>query len=42
MAANQSRYYREHEKYYSEAPLADAIVLQRAARTLMALATRRD
>jgi len=40
IAANLSRYHREHEKYYSEAPLADAISLQRAARSLMALAER--
>lgn len=40
VAANLSRYHREHEKYYSEAPLADAIELQRTARTLMALAER--
>jgi hypothetical protein len=40
VAANLSRYHREHEKYYSEAPLADAITLQRAARTLIALAER--
>jgi hypothetical protein len=39
-AANLSRYHREHEKYYSEAPLADAIALQRTARTLIALAER--
>ena len=37
---NLSQYHREHEKYYSEAPLADAISLQRAARTLIALAER--
>lgn len=37
---NLSRYHREHEKYYSEAPLADAIALQRTARTLIALAER--
>jgi hypothetical protein len=37
---NLARYHREHEKYYSEAPLADAIALQRAARTLIALAER--
>jgi hypothetical protein len=37
---NLSRYHREHEKYYSQAPLADAIALQRAARTLIALAER--
>ena len=37
---NLSRYHREHEKYYSEAPLTDAISLQRMARTLIALAER--
>ena len=37
---NLSRYHREHEKYYAEAPLTDAIALQRAARTLIALAER--
>jgi hypothetical protein len=41
MAANLSRYHREYEKYYSEAPLADAIALQPTARTLIALAERR-
>jgi hypothetical protein len=40
VAANLSHYHREHEKYYSEAPLADAVALQRAARTLIALAER--
>jgi hypothetical protein len=40
IAANLSRYHREHEKYYSEAPLAGAIALQRTARTLIALAER--
>jgi hypothetical protein len=40
VAANLSRFHREHEKYYSEAPLADAIALQRTARTLIALAER--
>jgi hypothetical protein len=40
VAANLSQYHREHEKYYSEAPLADAIALQRTARTLIALAER--
>lgn len=40
VAANLSRYHREHEKYYSEAPLADAISLQRMARTLIALAEK--
>ena len=37
---NLSQYHREHEKYYSEAPLTDAIWLQRTARTLIALAER--
>lgn len=37
---NLSRFHREHEKYYSEAPLADALSLQRTARTLIALAER--
>src|SRR5689334_8132951 len=37
---NVSRFHREHEKYYSEAPLHDAVALQRIARTLMALAER--
>jgi hypothetical protein len=40
VAANLSRYHREHEKYYSEAPLNDAIALQRTALTLIALAER--
>jgi hypothetical protein len=40
IARNLSRFHREHEKYYSEAPLADAIALHRSARTLMALAER--
>ncbi len=40
VAANLSQYHREHEKYYSEAPLTDAISLQRTARTLIALAER--
>lgn len=40
VAANLSQYHREHEKYYSEAPLAGAISLQRTARTLIALAER--
>ena len=31
VARNLSRYHREHEKYYSEAPLTDAISLQRTA-----------
>jgi hypothetical protein len=37
---NLSQYHREHEKYYSQAPLSDAIALQRTARTLIALAER--
>ena len=37
---NLSRFHREHEKYYAEAPLHDAIALQRMSRTLMALAER--
>jgi hypothetical protein len=40
IAANLSQYHREHEKYYAEAPLSDAISLQRMARTLIALAER--
>jgi hypothetical protein len=40
VAANLSQYHREHENYYSEAPLADAIAPQRTARTLIALAER--
>jgi len=40
VVANLAEYHREHEKYYSEMPLADAISLQRASRTLMALAER--
>jgi len=37
---NLARYHREHEKYYSEAALVDAVSLQRTARTLTALAER--
>jgi hypothetical protein len=37
---NLSHYHREHEKYYSEAPLQDALALQRTSRTLKALAER--
>ena len=40
VAENLSRYHREHEKYYSEAALVDAVSLQRTARTLIALAER--
>jgi hypothetical protein len=39
-ALNLSRYHREHEKYYSEAPLADAVELQRTSLALLALAER--
>lgn len=39
-AKNLAHYHREHEKYYSQAPLTDAIALQRTARTLIALAER--
>jgi hypothetical protein len=35
---NLSRTHREHELYYSQAPLDDAITLQRISRTLKALA----
>ncbi len=35
---NLSRYHREHEKYYGEAPLQDAAALVRTSRTLKALA----
>jgi hypothetical protein len=37
---NLSRYHREHEKFYSQAPLEQAIALQRASRTLKTLAAR--
>ena len=35
---NLARSHREHELYYSQAPLEDAIALQRVSRTLKALA----
>jgi hypothetical protein len=35
---NLSRTHREHELYYSQAPLDDAVTLQRISRTLKALA----
>jgi hypothetical protein len=38
--ANLSQYHREHEKYYSQAPLETALSLQRVSRTFMALAER--
>jgi hypothetical protein len=37
---NLSRFHREHEKFYSQAPLEQAIALQRASRTLKTLAGR--
>ncbi len=37
---NLATYHREHEKFYSESPLHDAITLQRASRALKALAER--
>ncbi len=37
---NLSRYHREHEKFYAQAPIEQAIVLQRASRTLKTLAGR--
>ena len=39
-AINLSRFHREHEKYYSAAPLDDAIGLQRTSNALKALAER--
>jgi hypothetical protein len=39
-ALNLSRFHREHEKYYSAAPLEDAAGLQRASLALLALAER--
>ena len=35
---NLSRFHLEHDKFYAEAPLHDAAALQRASRTLQALA----
>lgn len=40
MVANLARFHREHEKFYAESPLHDAITLRRGARTLQALAER--
>jgi hypothetical protein len=37
---NLSRYHREHEKFYAQAPLESAIALQGASRTLKTLADR--
>jgi hypothetical protein len=39
-ALNLSHFHREHEKYYSAAPLEDAVGLQRTSLALMALAER--
>ncbi len=39
-ALNLSRFHREHEKYYSTAPLDDAVALRRTSLALMALAER--
>ena len=40
LVKNLSRYHREHEKYYSEEALVNAVSLQRTGRTLIALAER--
>ena len=40
IALNLSQYHREHEKFYAESPLHDAVTLQRASRALKALAER--
>lgn len=37
---NLSKFHRDHEKFYSSAPREQAVVLQRHARTLQALADR--
>lgn len=37
---NLTRFHREHEKFYAESPLHDAIKLQHASRALTALAER--
>jgi len=37
---NLSRYHREHEKYYAQVPLRNALALQQASRVLKALADR--
>jgi hypothetical protein len=37
---NLSRYHREHEKFYGQAPLTAALALQRASLTLKGLADR--
>jgi hypothetical protein len=38
--ANLSEYHREHEKFYASAPREQAVLLQRHARSLLALADR--
>jgi hypothetical protein len=38
MVLNLSRYHREHEKFYAQAPLMSALALQRASLTLKGLA----
>jgi len=40
MVLNLAQYHREHEKFYAESPLHDAITLQRDSRALKALAER--
>jgi len=37
---NLSRFHREHEKFYAQAPRAQAVVLQRHSRALAGLADR--
>lgn len=38
--SNLSKYHREHEKYYAQAPLKQAITLQQISQTLKTLADR--
>lgn len=40
LVLNLSQYHREHEKFYAESPLHDAILMQRDSRALKALAER--
>jgi hypothetical protein len=40
MVLNLARFHREHEKFYAESPLHDAITLQRSSSALKALAER--
>jgi hypothetical protein len=40
MALNLSTYHREHEKFYAQNPLQQAMALQQASRVLLALADR--